>query len=145
MQQIELLCTLGPASFNATVIKRLSDIGVSLFRINLSHTDLDDLAVLISQIRSYTDTPICLVYCRVDAEDADAIGNEPIYDGDQEIGITTSGAYGHCVGQSLAFAYVNTGYDAAGTSFEIEILGQRRKAMVLAEAVWDPLNKRLKS
>ena len=60
MQKIGLLCTLGPASFNESVIKRLSDLGVSLFRINLSHTDLDDLAVLISQIRSYTDTPICL-------------------------------------------------------------------------------------
>ena len=60
MQQIELLCTLGPASFNESVIKRLSDLGVSLFRINLSHTDLDDLTGLISQIRSYTDTPICL-------------------------------------------------------------------------------------
>ncbi|SVC52185.1 uncharacterized protein METZ01_LOCUS305039, partial [marine metagenome] len=41
-------------------------------------------------------------------------------------------------------AYVNTGYDTAGTSFEIEILGQRRKAAVLAEAAWDPMNKRLK-
>ena len=87
---------------------------------------------------------IRLVYCRVDAEDADAMGNEPVYDGDQVIGITTSGAYGHCVGQSLAFAYVNTGYDAAGMSFEIEILGKRRKATVLTEAAWDPQNERLK-
>ena len=87
---------------------------------------------------------IRLVYCRVDVEDADAMGNEPVYDGDQVIGITTSGAYGHCVGQSLAFAYVNTGYDAAGMSFEIEILGKRRKATVLAEAAWDPQNERLK-
>ena len=86
----------------------------------------------------------CLVYCRVDAEDADAMGNEPVYDGDQVIGITTSGTYGHCVGQSLAFAYVNSSYDAAGTSFEIEILGKRRKATVLAEAAWDPQNERLK-
>ena len=87
---------------------------------------------------------IRLVYCRVDADDADAMGNEPVYDGDQVIGITTSGAYGHSVGQSLAFAYVNTGYDVAGTSFEIEILGKRCKATVLAEAAWDPQNERLK-
>ena len=33
---------------------------VSIFRINLSHTDLDDLAGLISHIRDCTDTPICL-------------------------------------------------------------------------------------
>ena len=72
------------------------------------------------------------------------MGNEPVYDGDQVIGITTSGAYGYSVGQSLAFAYVNSGYDVAGTSFEIEILGQRHKATVLAEAAWDPQNDRLK-
>ena len=60
MQKIELLCTLGPASFNESVIKRLSDLGVSLFRINLSHTDLDDLVGLINHIRDCTDTPICL-------------------------------------------------------------------------------------
>ena len=72
------------------------------------------------------------------------MGNEPVYDGDQVIGITTSGAYGHSVGQSLAFAYVDTGYDVPGTSFEIEILGKRLKAMVLAEAAWDPKNERLK-
>ena len=87
---------------------------------------------------------IRLVYCQVEAEDADAMGNEPVYDGNQVIGITTSGAYGHYVGQSLAFAYVNTGYDSPGTSFDIEILGERRTATVLAEATWDPDNRRLK-
>tara|TARA_B100001123_G_scaffold419112_1_gene523892 strand:+ start:520 stop:2937 length:2418 start_codon:yes stop_codon:yes gene_type:complete len=88
---------------------------------------------------------IRLVYCVVEAVDADVIGNEPVYDGDKIIGIATSGAYGHCVEQSLAFAYVDTGYDSPGTVFEIEILGKRRKASVLAEAAWDPGNERLKA
>ncbi len=60
MQKIELLCTLGPASFRPNIIKRLSELGVSLFRINLSHTDVDDLPGLINSIRQHTDTPICL-------------------------------------------------------------------------------------
>ncbi|MDP6137829.1 MAG: FAD-dependent oxidoreductase, partial [Arenicellales bacterium] len=82
----------------------------------------------------------CLVYCAVEAADADVMGNEPVYAGDKVIGITTSGAYGHCVEQSLAFAYVDPGYDAPGSVFDIEILGERRRATVLAEAAWDPRN-----
>ena len=49
------------------------------------------------------------------------------------------------VKQSLAFAYVDTGYDSPGTVFDIEILGKRCKASVLAEAAWDPQNERLKA
>jgi len=88
--------------------------------------------------------PIHLVYCEVDADDADPMGNEPVLDGDAIIGVTTSGGYGHVVRKSLAFAYVNSGYESAGTTFDVRILGERRKATVLAEAAWDPTNERLK-
>jgi len=56
----ELLCTLGPASLNAEVIGRLSELGASLFRINLSHTSLDRVASTIRFIQSCTDVPVCL-------------------------------------------------------------------------------------
>ncbi len=56
----EILCTLGPASLNEQVIKRLTDLGVGLFRINLSHTKAADLSAIIDQIHSYTNVPICL-------------------------------------------------------------------------------------
>jgi len=42
------------------VIKRLTDLGVGLFRINLSHTKAADLSAIIAQIQSHTDVPICL-------------------------------------------------------------------------------------
>jgi dimethylglycine dehydrogenase len=86
-----------------------------------------------------------LVYCEVEALDVDPMGNEPVYDGDQVIGITTSGAYGHCVKKSLAFAYVNTGHEKVGTQFDIEILGERRRARVLPGPTWDPQNERLRA
>jgi dimethylglycine dehydrogenase len=88
--------------------------------------------------------PIHLVYCEVDADDADSMGNEPVLSGDDIIGVTTSGGYGHTVHKSLAFAYVNSGYESPGTAFDVRILGQQRKATVLSQAVWDPQNKRLK-
>jgi dimethylglycine dehydrogenase len=86
-----------------------------------------------------------LVYLEVDADDADAMGNEPVLDGDRIIGVTTSGAYGHYVEKSLAFAYVESGYEPSGTAFQIRILGKNRAATVLGEAIWDPANNRLKS
>ena len=88
--------------------------------------------------------PIHLVYCEVDADDADSMGNEPVLDGDTIIGVTTSGGYGHIVKKSLTFAYVNSGFESPGSTFEIRILGERRKATVLAQAAWDPANERLK-
>ena len=56
----EILCTLGPASFNEQVIKRLDGLGVSLFRINLSHTKVRDLRAIIENIQTHTNVPICL-------------------------------------------------------------------------------------
>jgi len=86
-----------------------------------------------------------IVYVEVVADDADVRGGEPVFDGDKVIGVTTSGAYGHSVQKSLAFVYVPPEYAAPGTTFDIEILGHRHLAKVLAEAAYDPQNKRLRS
>ena len=85
-----------------------------------------------------------LVYLSVDAPDCDCLGNEPVMDGEELIGVTTGGAYGHTVSQSLAFAYVPPSYAEPGTLFDITLLGIRRQATVLKEAVYDPNNERLR-
>ena len=56
----EILCTLGPASMNDRTIYRLEELGVSLFRINLSHISLDELASIIDYVQSRTRVPLCL-------------------------------------------------------------------------------------
>ena len=85
-----------------------------------------------------------LVYVSVETSDSDCLGNEPVLDNEQIIGVTTSGAYGHTVYQSLAFAYVQPQYAESGTQFEIRILGKNCIARVLTEAVHDPENLRLR-
>ena len=85
------------------------------------------------------------VYLEVADGDADPMGNEPIYDGERIVGVSTSGGYGHAVRKTLAFAYVEPGLAEPGTPLEIEILGERRKAMVLAEPAYDPRNERLRA
>ena len=58
---INILCTLGPSSLNQSVIERLEERNVDLFRINLSHTPLDKVAETIETIQKFSKkTPICL-------------------------------------------------------------------------------------
>ncbi len=56
----KVLVTLGPSSFQPQVIREMDEYGVDLFRINLSHTAVEEVADLIHLIRSSSDTPICL-------------------------------------------------------------------------------------
>ncbi len=90
------------------------------------------------------DISTILVYCQVDADDTDCRGNEPVYAGDDLIGLTTSGAYGHTVGKSLAFAYVEPAHRAPGTQLDIQLMGERRSATVLAQPAYDPTNEKLR-
>lgn len=56
----EIWCTLGPASLNDRVIQRLEELGVSLFRLNLSHTRIELLEGILDFIQSRTAVPISL-------------------------------------------------------------------------------------
>jgi dimethylglycine dehydrogenase len=87
-----------------------------------------------------------LVYLEVDASNADCLGGEPIYAEDEVVGVTTSGAFGHRIQKSLAFAYVASRFSEPGTRIEIEILEERRSATVLVpEPAFDPNNDRLRA
>jgi pyruvate kinase len=57
---VKILSTLGPSSLNKESVQLLSKQGVNLFRINLSHTVLEDVEGIISKIQSWTDVPVCL-------------------------------------------------------------------------------------
>jgi pyruvate kinase len=56
----KILATLGPSSLNKDTVEKLTKKGVDLFRINLSHTKLDDVTEIIENIQSWTDVPVCL-------------------------------------------------------------------------------------
>jgi dimethylglycine dehydrogenase len=82
----------------------------------------------------------------VDATDCDVLGDEPIWIGGKVVGWVTSGGYGHCVGQSLAQGYIPT--ELAGElgqgAFEIEIIGEMRKATINVDPPFDPEGKRMR-
>jgi dimethylglycine dehydrogenase len=78
-----------------------------------------------------------LVAFKVDATDADALGDEPIWHEGKVVGWVTSGTFGHRVGASLALGYVPGSVAAAEGGFEIEIIGERHRATRLAVPPYD--------
>jgi dimethylglycine dehydrogenase len=86
-----------------------------------------------------------LVSFSVEATDADAIGDEPIWHDGKTVGWVTSGAYGHRVRQSLALGYLPASLASAVSGFEIEIIGARRKAHRLDQAAYDPTGARMRT
>ena len=72
-------------------------------------------------------------------------GGEPIFDGGNCIGVTTSGAYGHFFQKGLGFGYVDPAHAASGTRFMLELLGESCLATVLSDPVYDPTNQQLRA
>jgi dimethylglycine dehydrogenase len=81
----------------------------------------------------------------VDARDADASGDEPIWHDGRVIGWVTSGGYGHSVQRSLALGYVPKEYAGVSGGFEIEILGERCHATPQPAALFDPDGRRMRA
>ena len=77
--------------------------------------------------------------------DADPLGNNPIYRDGELVGRATSGNYGFRVGKSLAVAVVRPEFATIGNEFEIDVLGTMCKATVVAESPFDPENSRLRA
>ena len=86
----------------------------------------------------------------VEADDADAIGDEAVWKDGAVVGWITSGGYCHHVECSYATGYVDsasiaTDADADAGNWEIEILGERRRARLQSEPLFDPKGSRMLS
>ena len=77
--------------------------------------------------------------------DADARGSEAIYKDGEVVGRATSGGYGWRCEKSLALGLVRLELATLGTELEIEILGERYKAIVIEESPFDSTNECLRS
>jgi dimethylglycine dehydrogenase len=82
------------------------------------------------------------VLMKVDSPEMDAPTNAPIYEGDKVIGIVSSGGYGHRVGSSLAMGYVPLDKTKEGSIVDVDVYGERRRAVVVPEAIYDAGNQR---
>ena len=89
--------------------------------------------------------PQRFITLEVDVNDADCLGNEPLYQGEEMIGRVTAGAFGHAVGKSLALAYVKPQAAEPGTELKVDILGEFFPARVIEESPYDPENTALRA
>jgi len=80
----------------------------------------------------------------IEATEADAIGDEPVWHDGKVVGWITSGGYGHCVGKSIALGCVPAALADATDGFEVEILGERRRATLARQALYDPAGNRMR-
>jgi dimethylglycine dehydrogenase len=78
-----------------------------------------------------------LVAFEVEALDADVNGYEPVWIDGEVRGFCTSGGYSHHAGKSIALALIPVDLAEAGLEAEIEILGHKRAAKMLIEALFD--------
>ncbi|MBV1895734.1 MAG: FAD-dependent oxidoreductase [Rhodobacteraceae bacterium] len=82
----------------------------------------------------------------VDAGDADAPYMSMLWHDGAIVGETTSGAWGYRVNASIALGMVRADLAVPGTEIEVEIYGERRRAVVQEDApLWDPTNERLRA
>jgi dimethylglycine dehydrogenase len=131
------------AGWGAELTNEITPVEAGLDRfVKLDHEFVGRAAVVEARERGVATH---LVYLGVEATDSDAAGGEPVFAGGKAIGVTTSGGFGHATGRSLAFAYVDPGFETPGTKLEVELIGDRCPAIVLAEPVYDPANARLRA
>ncbi len=92
-----------------------------------------------------TGPKLKLVTLKVDADDADVIGDEPIWIDGKVRGWVTSGGFAHHSGASVAQGYVPAAFaDAVDAPFEVEIIGSRRTAALCIDPLFDPAGERMR-
>jgi 4-methylaminobutanoate oxidase (formaldehyde-forming) len=72
------------------------------------------------------------------------LGNEPVRVAGRTVGRVTSGAIGHTIAASIAFAYLPTECTAPGTEVQVLVFGDWIDATVAVEPLYDPTGARVR-
>ncbi len=86
-----------------------------------------------------------LAYLQLDEPAADAVqcdplGSESVWHNASPVGQISSGGYGYDQGKYLAFAYIKPQLNQVGTEFEVLVMGEPRRAVIVEQCVYDPQN-----
>ena len=80
-----------------------------------------------------------------DINDADALGNNAVYNNGTVVGRATGGNYGFRVKKSLAIAMVKPEFSKVGTELEMDILDKKHKVVVIEDSPYDPMNNKIRA
>jgi len=131
-------------SWKVDLSTEYSPFAASLDRFVRLHKSADFIGRAALRTEMLTGPRERLVPLLVDAGDADAPAVSIVYLGNEPVGLVTSGGYGYRLNRSIALAYVRADLSAPGTELKVEILGERCRAVVAQEPLYDPENLRLK-
>ena len=87
-----------------------------------------------------------LAYLQLDepaagAVQCDPLGSESVWHDGKPVGQISSGGYGYDVGACLAYAYIKPALNRVGNEFEVLVMGQPRRAVIVEQCVYDPENR----
>ena len=71
--------------------------------------------------------------------------DEAVLVGGEAVGYITSGSFAHHVEKSMAMAYVATPHAEAGSTVQVEILGEMHDAEIMGAPVYDPNGGRMRA
>jgi glycine cleavage system aminomethyltransferase T len=85
--------------------------------------------------------------CCMTLDDPNSVvaGKEPILYGDRVLGYVTSANYGHSIGRGIVYGYLPIDYAKAGTNVDVLYFGERLRATVANEPLYDPDGSRMKA
>ena len=75
-----------------------------------------------------------------DGVQCDPLGSESVWYQGNPVGQISSGGYGYDQGRYLAFAYIKPQLNQVGNEFEVLVMGEPRRAVIVAQCVYDPEN-----
>lgn len=111
------------------------------FAVRMNKDDFVGKAALASRsVESASRRLRCLT---MDDGRSVVLGKEPVLHRDVPVGYITSAAYGFTIGKPIAYSYLPSSI-GEGESVEIEYFGQRIKATVTPEPLYDPEMSRLR-
>ncbi|MEM9098863.1 MAG: FAD-dependent oxidoreductase [Pseudomonadota bacterium] len=106
--------------------------------------DFPGKTALMNEQQQGSTRAFATMVLKANGHDAPYMSN--VWKGDEHVGETTSGGWGYRVGASIALGIVRPDCAEPGTELEVEIYGERIKAVVQQDQpLWDPENQRLRS
>jgi len=131
-------------AFGSEFTEEISAVEASMQRF--IDTSRDFIGAENIRVRQQNPLSVVLAYLLFDDDvEAECFGNEAVWAGDELIGLTTSGAFGHRVGKSIAFAYIKPQYHSQDQPLMIETSVGKRYAHIEMAAVYDAKNLKLRS
>ena len=118
-----------------------AEVGLDRF---IDMTKNDFIGLKAAQEEKKTGGKLRRVSFIVDASDCDVLGDEPVFHRGKVVGWVTSGGYAHYVDKSLAQGYIPKEL-VGDDEFEIEIIGEMRKARINHEPLFDPKGEKMRS